>query len=73
MRTALQEMGFRFALHDRVYLAGSTHPYEVVGQMYITMTLSGEERRYYLKSSLGDTCWIDECHVYGAPTRQTPA
>ena len=59
---------FRYAMQDLVYLAGSRKPYEVLGQMYITMTLSGEERRYYLKSSLGDKCWIDERHVFAEPT-----
>jgi hypothetical protein len=66
-------VAFRFAMHDLVYLAGSTQPYEVLGQMYLTMALSGEERRYYLRSSLGDTCWIDERHVFAKPTRQVPA
>jgi hypothetical protein len=66
----LQEMGFRFRKHDRVYLLGSVEPLVVLGQMFITMASGSEERRYYLKSRLGDELWIEECHVYAIPTRE---
>jgi hypothetical protein len=70
MRADGQPLPFRFAMHDRVYLLGSAEPLIVLGQMTISMAASGEERRYYLRSTQGDAHWIDERHVYGTPTQQ---
>jgi hypothetical protein len=71
MSAEFQRIRFRFHKHDTVYLAGSREPYTVVGQMYITLASEPrEERRYYLRSSLGDERWIEERHVLAAPARQ---
>jgi hypothetical protein len=63
-------LGFRYQTYDLVYLPGSREPYTVLGLMYITLAAAGEERRYYLRSSLGDERWIEERHVLAAPVRQ---